>query len=224
MASLHDAVKHGDLERVQALLSTAAQKRALANKRSAQGRPPLHLAAEGGHLAVAEALIAAGARLNETEDGFGCGTALMWAAAKGHLAVVKALLAAGADPRCVAHDGSTAEGNAREGGFDDIVEVLRGAVEEWTRELVLHVSAEAGAEELLLTLRTLGGSVAGTLSWQSARPVAQLPKAALEALKSSGFQAPFEPLRLSNLRFLLASGKLLDTSSETSLLHQMASE
>lgn len=128
-ASLHDAVKRGDLERVQAVLSAAAtapQRRTLVNKKNAQGRPPLHLAAEGGHLAVVEALVAAGAQVDETEEGYGCGTALMWAAANGHLAVVKALLAAGADPRIVAHDGSTAERNAREGGFNDIADLLRG--------------------------------------------------------------------------------------------------
>ena len=63
-------------------------------------------AADGGHLPVVEALLAAGADVQAANnDG---DTALMYAAEGGHLPVVAALLAAGADVQAASNDGGTA--------------------------------------------------------------------------------------------------------------------
>jgi len=67
---------------------------------------PLHLAARHGHTAAMEALLAAGAHVDEP-DRYGW-TSLMKAAAHGHAAAVAILLAAGADVHPVEREGQTA--------------------------------------------------------------------------------------------------------------------
>ena len=94
---LHNAVKHGDLVKVKALLQA---DRALVNSRSetdVRGTYPLHVAAEFDQAAAAQLLLdhgADGSLLDLENDA----TALCWAAFFGRPKVVKVLLAANSDP------------------------------------------------------------------------------------------------------------------------------
>ncbi len=94
---LHDAVRRGDVARVQALL---AGEPALANCRSAtdaRGTFPLHVAAQFGQAAVARTLLDHGADVSLL-DSENDASALSWAAFFGRPAMVKVLLAARSDP------------------------------------------------------------------------------------------------------------------------------
>ena len=69
----------------------------------------------------------------------------------------------------------------------------------------------AGADaELTLTFRTLWGNVAASIKWGSADPSTGLPEAVLAGIKASGFECFFEPVRVSNLRFVKPDGALVD--------------
>jgi cytohesin len=85
------AAERGDAERVRELLACDP---GLANVTGHFGKTPLHLAAEQDHEAVAEALLAAGARL-ESETTWRM-TPLEWAANQGSRRVAEVLIAAGA--------------------------------------------------------------------------------------------------------------------------------
>merc|ERR1712023_518557 len=70
------------------------------------GLTALHKAIAQGHLEVTQALLSAGAAVNQADnDGW---TALHYAAARGHLEVTQALLSAGADLDMLDSDGRTA--------------------------------------------------------------------------------------------------------------------
>ena len=91
---VHDAAAVGDLPQVRDLV---AGNPALANAYSAEGYPPLGLAAFLGHRDVVEFLLEAGADVNavgRNENGF---TALTGAVAGGHAEVVELLVDHGAD-------------------------------------------------------------------------------------------------------------------------------
>ena len=67
---IHDAARKGDLKKVQALIQADPT---LVNSKDSMGDTPLHLAALHGELAVAQALVAAGADeggLNGVQIGF----------------------------------------------------------------------------------------------------------------------------------------------------------
>ena len=87
------AARDGQVEIVRSLLEEGAD----VNAARGDGLTALHLAAEGGHLTVAEALVAAGAAV-DAGTRIGGYTALHIAARAGHGAVVLHLLEAGADP------------------------------------------------------------------------------------------------------------------------------
>lgn len=64
---IHDAARKGDLKKVQALLASDPK---LVNDKDGDGNTPLHVAALHGEVAVAQALIAAGADVNaKNNDG-----------------------------------------------------------------------------------------------------------------------------------------------------------
>ena len=88
-----DAARNGDFEAVRSLLAQGAD----ANTAQGDGMSALHWAAERGHAAVADVLLAAGAAV-EAETRVGSYTPLHLASRGGHGPIVLALLDAGADP------------------------------------------------------------------------------------------------------------------------------
>ena len=72
--------------------------------------------------------------------------------------------------------------------------------------------------------RTLAWDVAASINWNCAAPPSGLPEAVLDGIRSSGFECPFEPLRVSNLRLLKPDGALVDVSPDAApLAEQLAS-
>lgn len=94
---LLDAAQAGDLPAVQALLQAGASP----DERRHSGDTALMRAADGGHLEIVRALLAAKANVNAAASNW---TALLFAANRGHVEVVRALLAAGAAPDPVASE------------------------------------------------------------------------------------------------------------------------
>ncbi len=91
--------------------------------KNAQRVTALHAAVSAQDLAVAEALIAAGANVNASQqNGF---TPLQGAAQNGQLPMLEALLAAGADVNAVSDIGKTALALALEGGHEAVAARLR---------------------------------------------------------------------------------------------------
>ena len=90
------AARDGQVEVVRSLLREGAD----VNAARGDGLTALHLAAEGGHRAVADALVAAGAAV-DAGTRIGRYTPLHMAAEGGHGAVALRLLEAGADPNAV---------------------------------------------------------------------------------------------------------------------------
>jgi ankyrin repeat protein len=92
-APLIDAARNGDVEAVRSLLAEGAD----VNTAQGDGMTGLHWAAEGGHAAVADLLLAAGAAV-EARTRVGGYTPLHLASRSGHGSIANALLDAGADP------------------------------------------------------------------------------------------------------------------------------
>jgi serine/threonine-protein phosphatase 6 regulatory ankyrin repeat subunit B len=86
---------------------------------------PLHVAAVGNNVEAVNALLSAGAPLND-KDSSGS-TPLMTASCEGHLAVASALIAAGADVNQVNNSGRTALALAVSHNHPDIVSALIAA-------------------------------------------------------------------------------------------------
>ena len=96
--------------------------------------------------------------------------------------------------------------------------------QEWAKPFLLQISAEGSDPDLVLIFRTLAGTVAASINWNCAEPLARLPEAVLDGIRSSGFECPFKPLRLSNLRLLKPDGALVDVSPDAApLAKQLAS-
>ena len=96
--------------------------------------------------------------------------------------------------------------------------------QEWTKPFLLQITSEGTDPELILIFRTLAGNVAASINWNCAAPLESLPEAVLDGIRSSGFECPFEPLRVSNLRLLKPDGALLDVSPDAApLAEQLAS-
>jgi hypothetical protein len=101
--TIHEAARHGDLKNIQRHVESSAD---LNEKDPFNGSTPLIIAAAFGRTEVAEALIEAGADLDQkNNDG---STALHTAAFFCHTEIVKALLDKGADKSVKNNAGSTA--------------------------------------------------------------------------------------------------------------------
>ena len=134
----------------------------------------MHRAAEEGHLAVVEQLLAAGAEVTAWAaisggEGYGAGwTPLHGAAVKGHLAVVERLLAAGAEVNTVASSAWTARisgtalHQAAAQGHVAIVERLLTAgtdvhLEDGGGRTALKVAIDSNLPAIVTLLQAAGG-------------------------------------------------------------------
>src|SRR5579885_1814868 len=118
---LHDAVKAGDLARVQALVAGGAD----VNERDALGSTPLHDAAWAGQKEIAAFLVEHGADVNARHLEGGS-TPLHYAVIKNQKDLVQFLLDKGADVRATYRSGETPLHLACERGYKDMVELLLG--------------------------------------------------------------------------------------------------
>ena len=144
-AELRAAAEAGSLEDVLALVAAAAPVDA--PEAGGHRRTALFIASQRGHLAVAEALLAAGADKDTAKDN-GV-TALFIASQNGHLAVVQALLAAGADKDTANDNGATALVIASQQGHLAVAEALLAAGAEKEAKAqggftALYVASEQG--------------------------------------------------------------------------------
>lgn len=219
MACLHDAVQKGNLAEVQRALGASPD----VNQSGMWGWhvwTPLEIAASNGHVEVTCLLLRAGANASATDrDGF---TPLHWAAVDGHKEVVLVLLRAGANPTIKVTKGpctgATAQDEAARRGHHEIVQLLGGAMEAWSRTFILQMQAESTGSDLSLTFRTLGGNIQASLLWKSDWPAEDLPQALLTAVAESGFECPFKYLQAHNLRLVKPDGALLDVAPTAATL------
>ena len=155
---LRAAAKAGDLDLVNHFI---AEHGADVNEGSG-GVTPLHWAADGGDVAIAAALLAAGADVSLTT---GSGqTPLHWAANGGHAAVVATLLAAGADVNAKSDDGGTPLRFAAGGGHvSAVAELLAAGAEVDAKndddETPLHWAARNGRAAVVVGLLSAGAEV-----------------------------------------------------------------
>ena len=116
---LHVAARRGDIATVKALLTN----KEIVNAKNIGEWTALMEAAGGGHTAIVQALLDAGADIN-VKDNEGGLTALIVAAALGQTDVVKVLLDAGADVNARDAVGETALRKAQESEQTKVVEIL----------------------------------------------------------------------------------------------------
>ena len=90
--------------------------------------------------------------------------------------------------------------------------------QEWTKPFLLQMTAEGADPQVTLTFRTIGGNVAASINWNCAETPSGLPEALLYDIRSSGFECPFQPVRVSNLRLLKPDGTLLDVGPDAAPL------
>ena len=123
---IFEASLMGDVARVKALLD---ERPALISSYSADGFPPLGLAAYVGRLKVVELLLDRGADVNQIGRNEGKFTALTGAVANSHREVVATLLEHGADAKYRYEGGSSPLAEAAANGSLEIVDMLlaRGA-------------------------------------------------------------------------------------------------
>ncbi len=122
VAPLHLAASQGDTGTAEALIVSA---KANVNGRSlATQRTPLHYAAEGDRMAVADLLLQHGAEV-DAQDAYG-ETPLHYAVREGSVATVELLISQGADVNARNGSGSTPLTFAVNQGHRKIVEILQG--------------------------------------------------------------------------------------------------
>ncbi len=124
--TLYEACAVGALEQVKAMVEADP---ACVNTLAPDGFPPLALASFFGHPAVAEFLLAHGARVDTAASNAMKVTALHAAAAGRHVAICAILLQHGADPNARQHGGFTPLHAAAANGQEELVRMLldRGA-------------------------------------------------------------------------------------------------
>ena len=145
--TLHDAVFAGDLDLVNHFITVHM---ADVNRRNGFQFTPLHLAADGGHAAIASVLIAAGADVNAKPANGNDFTPLRRAVAAGYATIIVLLIAAGADV-----DGSNQFGEtslheaARDGRVAAVDALIAGGADVDAKDrddaTPLHFAASYGA-------------------------------------------------------------------------------
>jgi len=144
ITELHDAVKHGDLNSIKALLD---ENRNLANSRSetdARGTYPLHVAAEFGQADAARVLLSYGADVSLL-DSENDSIALCWAAFFGRPEVITVLLEAGSEPSQRNKHGLTPLGCAVGGTQGRWKQFSNATIQEWQRSAEI-IRSSGGVE------------------------------------------------------------------------------
>lgn len=141
---LHAAATVGELARVRQLVE--ADRGSIASY-SADGFPPLALAAYMGRLDVVDYLLAEGADVNQIGKNRGRFTALTGAVSSRHREVVRRLLEAGADPNYWYQGGLTPVLEAAANGDIPILELLTARGGDLTAETEQGKTALSLAEE-----------------------------------------------------------------------------
>jgi hypothetical protein len=118
---IHDAVRDGDLKKVELLIKE--QPTLVSSKDEKYGQTPLHIAAFNDRLEVAKLLLANKADVNAKANNGS--TPLQLAAAKGNKDMVELLLASKADVNAVDNDGWSALHSAVVWDHKDIQDVLK---------------------------------------------------------------------------------------------------
>jgi uncharacterized protein len=158
-ATIVDAAKAGNLEAVRTFLE---QPKA-ANVASKDGTTALHWAADHDDLAMARALIRAGANV-KTANRYGV-TPIYSAAVHGNAAMIELLLNAGGDPNIALPEGESPLMTAARTGKAEAVRLLlaRGAAvnaaERWKQQTALMWAAHEGNAEVARILIEAGASV-----------------------------------------------------------------
>ena len=156
---LIEAVKAGDVARVDALLDQATDPSAAA----ADGTTPLHWAARDARQAIVERLLAAGADANAANR-YGV-TPLALAAESGDAAIVGALLDAGADANDATAEGETVLMAAARTGRVPVIERLLAAgaevnaTESWRSQTALMWAAAENNADAVGALVAAGADI-----------------------------------------------------------------
>ncbi|KAK3248290.1 hypothetical protein CYMTET_42242, partial [Cymbomonas tetramitiformis] len=163
-SSVSSEAKAGHAEVVSALLHAREGKNGGVNAATEDGRTPLHIAAEEGHVEMARALVKAGASVSLTMDGDR--TPLFIAAMNGHLEVARLLmLQAGDDVNLHNSDGATPLFVSTEKGHIDLTNLLLeqpGIAVDATNQTgatPLIIAAQMGHVHLAKSLLRKGASV-----------------------------------------------------------------
>jgi TonB family protein len=155
---IHDAVKAGDLAKVQALLKENPKLVLIGID---NGEKPLHLAAMNGHKDVAELLLANKAEVNaKTDSGY---TPLHMAAVKGYKDMVELLLANKAEVNARDSVGYTPLHLAARKGHKDVAELLLANKAEVNAKTIMGITPSDTAawddfKDVVELLRQHGGS------------------------------------------------------------------
>ncbi|MYC91492.1 MAG: hypothetical protein F4X15_08490 [Gemmatimonadetes bacterium] len=159
-APVADAAERGDLEAVRALLRQGAD----VNTAQSDGMTALHWAASNNDIAIAKALLYAGATYRATTR-IGGYTPLHLASRGGHAEVARLILEDGADPDILTSTGVTAMHFAADADAAEVIEALAAhggdvdARDSFAERTPLMFAAVRGADAAVRTLLNAGADV-----------------------------------------------------------------
>ncbi len=159
VGSLTEAVKRADREAVRDLLRTPSA----VDLAEPDGTTPLHWAAHGSDVSIADMLIRAGAEVGAANR-YGV-RPLSLACINGHVAMIERLLKAGADPNTAQPQGETALMTAARTGNVEAVKLLLAhganvnAKENWRGQTALMWAAAEGHVDVVRTLVERGADI-----------------------------------------------------------------